>query len=214
MTAIYLAGCGLYVSLLILGVWLTAKEADGRALFHYYKPDNQRGGYVSDAGDWVPQKILWREWGWYGLFLLIVLLAPLIGLYVILWELLIVKILWGSVPGGLRDSIKKCFGFGTAAGKREEQRKLENVYSGGDGSSSDTAIVVGVDDPRAGVRAEYVWIREKHGLRDLRWTLDTQMKIRKEARDYDLLSIKLEDGTKKSYWFDITRFSRNWRRVA
>ncbi len=43
MTAIYLVGCGLYVPLLILGVWLIAKETDGRALFHYYKPDNQRG---------------------------------------------------------------------------------------------------------------------------------------------------------------------------
>ncbi len=216
MTMIYLVGCGLYVSLLILGVWLTAKEADGRALFHYYKPDKRRGGYVSDAGGWVPQKILWREWGWYGLSLLIFLLAPLIGLYVILWELLIVQILWGSVPGGLRNSIKKCFGFVTAAGKREGQWERQGelnpkpIYAGGDGSSKETAVLIDTNNPMVGPRAVDDYARERHHMR----TLFSRIEVRAGGRDYDVLTFELEDGTEKYYWFDITRFAGNRRRVA
>ena len=72
-------------------------------------------------------------------------------------------------------------------------------------------MVIGCDDPMWGVGAEFEYIQQKHGPRDVAWKRDMQIKIRKEGRQYDVISIVLTDGTRKVSWFEIPSFVGNWR---
>lgn len=88
---------------------------------------------------------------------------------------------------------------------------LKSIYSGGDGSSREAAIVIGADNPEDGIRAEYEYIQQQHGPRDKAWKRDMQIKTSAGGRHYDLVSIILNDGVKKKFWFDITRCYGEWR---
>ena len=76
-------------------------------------------------------------------------------------------------------------------------------YKGGNGSSKEKAIIIlGAESELEGVDAEFEFI--KHLYND--FELDNQTFISEEDMKYDLLTIKLSDGTKKEVWFDITDF--------
>jgi hypothetical protein len=75
------------------------------------------------------------------------------------------------------------------------------TYSGGDGTTAQTAVVIDAEDDISATRAEYAWLREhvpgaKKNLQSL---------IHDENHVYDVLEVILPDGTKRSYFFDITR---------
>ncbi len=88
--------------------------------------------------------------------------------------------------------------------KRLFGRKETSVsFSGGDGCSPQSAVVIGVDDPTNVVRAEYEYIEKVHGPRNVAWKLGVQMKTKAEGRKYDVISIVLVDGAEKVVWFEI-----------
>ena len=76
-------------------------------------------------------------------------------------------------------------------------------YKGGDGSSKEKAIIIlGAESELEGVDAEFEFIQRLYSD----FELDNQTFIGEEDKKYDLLTIKLSDGTKKDIWFDITDF--------
>ena len=74
------------------------------------------------------------------------------------------------------------------------------TYSGGDGTTAQEAVVINANTDLAATRAEYAWLRE-HVPGS---TLSHQSLIREQNRVYDLMEVNLPDGTKRSYFFDIT----------
>jgi len=83
----------------------------------------------------------------------------------------------------------------------------EITYGDGKGDSVKTAISIsGARTGPEGVRAEYLHIAEKLGERGKDWELDMQRLIRKEDRRYDRIDVKLADGTKTLFHFEITEF--------
>lgn len=197
----YVSGVALYVALVPFCLWVITRQKDFWDWVHYYKADSARGGYVDLDHQWVPRKIFWREWGWYGVVVITLLVSPLFMLYVFLWEGLIGRFLKMAAPAGMLRFMMRLF-------KRKE---VPVSMSGGDGSSREAAIVIGADNTQDGIRAEFQYVQQKHGLYKVAWKRDMQMKVRAEGRDYDVVSIVLTDGMKKTFWFDITSFSGKWR---
>jgi hypothetical protein len=206
MELAYMVGSGLYAVMLVGCLLIILMEKELVDWLQYYKPDSirgaygERGGYVDLDGMWVERKVFWRKWGWYGVVAIVFLLSPLLLLYVLVWEgsisrFPVIKALRGKL-GGLKELL----------GRKE----APVIFSGGDGSSRDTAIVIGVDDPSRGIKAEYEYMEQIYGSRNVAWKRDMQVKSRLEGRHYDIISIVLVDGTKKVFWFDITQFVGSW----
>ena len=80
------------------------------------------------------------------------------------------------------------------------------MYSGGDGGSVETAVVVGATDTLTGVKAEYEYVIGRHGRKDADWSVESQAVLEQGGRHYDVLNIKLKTGESTSYYFDITQF--------
>ena len=179
---IFIVGAGLYAVMVAGCAWIVLKERPSENWFQYYRLDSERGGYFDPDGMRVEKEVLWRILSWYGIVVLVLLLSPLLLLWVIVGEPRFPKV--------------------EALFKRKEAPVL---FSGGDGSSRDAAVVITVDDPRRGISAEYNFIQQQHGPREVEWKRDMQVKIRSRGRQYDVISIVLAGGEKKTYWFDITQ---------
>ena len=85
-------------------------------------------------------------------------------------------------------------------------KRQRSLYSGGNGESIDTAIIVDASNTMIGVPAEYQYIIDKHGQKDINWSLESQSVMEKDGRNYDRINIKLNNGNSKCYYFDITQF--------
>lgn len=81
-----------------------------------------------------------------------------------------------------------------------------DLYTGGDGSSIGSAILINVTDRWMGVPAEYDYIQSLYGVRRKDWNLIKQMLQFNNSRSYDILEIELSSGDKKTLYFDITNF--------
>jgi hypothetical protein len=82
--------------------------------------------------------------------------------------------------------------------------KPEIIFTGGSGDSREEAIVIkNAPNHLAGVQAEYLYLQEKFGERDVHWKLFMQAKLKGE-KPVDWLVIRLIDGTTKSIYFDIS----------
>ena len=76
-------------------------------------------------------------------------------------------------------------------------------FNGGNGSSKDQAIIIfGAESDSEGVDAEYRYL----DLLYKGWELDEQTLIFDKDKQYDIMSIKLPDGSKKDVFFDISGF--------
>ena len=76
-------------------------------------------------------------------------------------------------------------------------------YKGGNGSTKEQAIIIlGAESELEGVDAEFEFIQRLYSD----FELDNQTFISELDKKYDLLTIKLSDGTKKDIWFDISDF--------
>lgn len=75
---------------------------------------------------------------------------------------------------------------------------------GGDGSSSDKAVVINATSSIIGIIEEYDYIRRVCGTNG--YTLKSQMKASLNGRDYDVMNVILKDGAERTFWFDITSF--------
>jgi hypothetical protein len=76
----------------------------------------------------------------------------------------------------------------------------------GDGSSAENAVIIEAKTEEAGVAKEYEYIEKTCGKRGEDWQLITQDLYSIKGRDYDMLAIRLQDGTRREVWFDITSF--------
>jgi hypothetical protein len=91
---------------------------------------------------------------------------------------------------------------GSTPPQKPAQFVPQTIYSGGDGSSIEQAVVVMADDEDQGVDREHRWIFERYG------------KFRKTGvglatvgqRKYDVVRVVFPDGTEKEIFFDITSF--------
>jgi len=76
-------------------------------------------------------------------------------------------------------------------------------YKGEDGSSKEKAIIIlDVEKEFEGVDIEYEYLENKYGEVEI----ESQTYIGDEDKSYDVLNIKLADGSKEEIWFDITDF--------
>lgn len=83
------------------------------------------------------------------------------------------------------------------------------TYKGGDGSSIDDAIEIqGASSIEEGVTSEYQYISNRFGKRGIDWELEEQRlrSFDEIGKHYDMINIRLMDGTKKTLYFDITSF--------
>ena len=87
-----------------------------------------------------------------------------------------------------------------------KQSKKESSVPAGDGSSYENAIFIKKNNEKAGVDAEYVWIREHYpGSRTKMQALQVS-----NGKHYDVLTIVTGDGTEKQVYFDISNFFGKW----
>jgi hypothetical protein len=80
------------------------------------------------------------------------------------------------------------------------------LYSGGDGSTIDKAVVINVESTSIGIPAEYEYISKLYGQQNVGWTVIRQSLMVHDVNHYDVLLIKLSNGDEKSIYFDITQF--------
>ncbi len=75
-----------------------------------------------------------------------------------------------------------------------------------DGTSMERAVVIVAPDEMTGIRAEYDWLSQRLGVRNRDWKMEQQSLLSATGREYDRLDVRLADGTRRSYFFDITGF--------
>jgi predicted Zn-dependent protease len=75
-----------------------------------------------------------------------------------------------------------------------------------DGSGYEKAIVIKEKTEKKGIDAEYQWLRKHYPG----YTLISQSLNFKNNKNYDILSIKTNDGEKKDVYFDISNFFGKW----
>lgn len=81
-----------------------------------------------------------------------------------------------------------------------------NLFSGGDGSSEQNAVIINATNYADGIDAEYNFIKSKYGMRGVNWKLERQMLNENNSKKYDVMVIKLADGSKQEIYCDITSF--------
>jgi hypothetical protein len=78
--------------------------------------------------------------------------------------------------------------------------------AGGSGDSQKDAIIIqNAENHRAGVAAEYRYLRQRFGERGVHWRLVVQALVTGD-KPVDRLTIELADGTQKDVFFDISEF--------
>jgi hypothetical protein len=75
------------------------------------------------------------------------------------------------------------------------------VYSGGDGTTIKSAVLINLTSEGDAVASEYSWLREHFpGC-----TLKSQALIENGQRHYDGMTIALPNGSERTYYFDISK---------
>lgn len=92
----------------------------------------------------------------------------------------------------------------------EKFRRKSLLYSGGTGGSMDDAVIINAPDHCSGVAAEYEYLSQRYGRRDVEWTLVRQALTNEMENGgrYDILTIRLKSNAVKEIYFDITQFFR------
>jgi len=86
------------------------------------------------------------------------------------------------------------------------KKASSGIYSGGPGDSVETAIVINATNTIGGIAAEYVYIGRECGTKDVDWTVKSRMKTSHNNKHFDFFDVALKDGSRRSFWFDITAF--------
>lgn len=80
-------------------------------------------------------------------------------------------------------------------------------FEGGDGMTIETAVVVKAPNERDGIAAEYLYIGNKYGARNVDWSVVSQSSSSKTNKKYDTICIKLTKGNRQiTLYFDTTAF--------
>ncbi len=78
------------------------------------------------------------------------------------------------------------------------------------GSSAEKAIIINEKSSAIGIAEEYLFVQDICGEREIDYVLERQTQISRDGRDYDVLTIRLKDGSSRVLWFDITSFFGKW----
>ena len=103
----------------------------------------------------------------------------------------------------VRMLIMICLG-GLLAGCQTPRPATEPlVFSGGDGSSCESAVVIRQAKYReVGILAETLWLQQNYpGCRQT-----SQAAVRSASRRYDLIELATDDGQNRKVYFDTTEF--------
>ncbi|MBD3391850.1 MAG: hypothetical protein GF418_07320 [Chitinivibrionales bacterium] len=82
-------------------------------------------------------------------------------------------------------------------------------YEGGMGESrEDAVVIIGAEDLKQGVAAEYDFISQLHGRKNKDWRVKAQSQSREGGKIYDIIEMEiLESGETHYYYFDISNCS-------
>src|SRR5271166_1017019 len=79
------------------------------------------------------------------------------------------------------------------------------VFEGGNGDTVENAVIVrGARLDLAGTYAEFAWLAQVYGKKDLDWTLISHSHSVQGGRDIDTFVLRLRDGTSRTVYFDCT----------
>ncbi|MEW6376457.1 MAG: hypothetical protein AB1502_11805 [Thermodesulfobacteriota bacterium] len=93
----------------------------------------------------------------------------------------------------------------TCPEKKKKFKKI--VFEGGPGASADRAVVIrGAPNTIMGVLAEYQYLTSRFGRRDIDWKMAGQSISMRDNHQFDIMQIRLSDGTERTIFFDITEF--------
>ena len=86
-------------------------------------------------------------------------------------------------------------------------RQQSVTFEGGSGESPANAVIIrGAPNSMAGVQAEYRYLKQHFGQRNLKWRLLKQYLLQTGDKTFDVITIELADGAKRIIYFDITEF--------
>ena len=74
------------------------------------------------------------------------------------------------------------------------------------GESFEEAIAIQAGSSAEGITMEYEWLEERFGRLGEGFQVISQRLIEREGRSYDVIHIRLPDGSGKEIHFDITEF--------
>ncbi len=81
------------------------------------------------------------------------------------------------------------------------------TFKGGAGDTPETAVVIaGATNSMQGIAAEYRYLRQKFGRENADWYLFRQSVVQQGGRIYDRMELRLQDGSPKTVFFDISEF--------
>jgi len=87
------------------------------------------------------------------------------------------------------------------------------TFSNESGESKEHAVkIVGAENERDGVQAEYRYLNQQFGEQGKTWILEMQSLIfdKDSGRVYDRMDIEFHDRKVKTIYFDITEFFQNF----
>ena len=76
-------------------------------------------------------------------------------------------------------------------------------------SFEDAIVITGAGHNFEGQGAEYRYLEQKYGPRGKDWVVE-QFLIAKDGKFYDILELNFMDGDRKTVFFDISDFYRQW----
>jgi len=81
------------------------------------------------------------------------------------------------------------------------------LYAGGNGTSEAEAVVISATTPTVGIHAEYQWIEQHYGKRDVDWTCGLRFHRKADdGKSYETFQINPKDGSQVNVVFDIYSF--------
>lgn len=81
------------------------------------------------------------------------------------------------------------------------------LFSGGNGSCTESAVVINATSSLAGISAEYQWISNQYGRRDQDWKVVSRSHgSSDDGKYYETFHVELTGGARRTIVFDISSF--------
>ncbi|MCP5560569.1 MAG: hypothetical protein H7A55_22740 [Verrucomicrobiaceae bacterium] len=90
--------------------------------------------------------------------------------------------------------------------KRKSPSSDSGLFSGGNGTSFDDAIVIHTKSSIIGIPLERRKLAELYGTEGADCTLEQRYSTSEKGRSFDVYDIRFKSGTTASVYFDITNF--------
>lgn len=88
----------------------------------------------------------------------------------------------------------------------KKSQTSNSTVSSGVGSSEENAVLINASNSLVGIQAEYEFVQKEFGSKGTDWNLVQQSQYNNNFKSYDILEIKLSNGSTKKIYFDITNF--------